>query len=116
MKKRHTHVDAQKASIALGLPLKDICPSRFSVKEGSDAFAICDQWGKPGHESRSSCAHEPVDGWNSARMREKFCRTIDQRPSPSRSRSRSPPKSGEKSRSSSPGGRKKPSFGSPAQG
>ena len=88
----------------LGVATSKLCPSRFSVKPGAAALALCDQWGKAGHEHATSAAHAPLQGFDLAHYREHFMRVIEpkrsggERRDRSRSRSRSGSRSGSRKR------------------
>jgi len=88
----------------LGVATSKLCPSRFSVKPGAAALALCDQWGKAGHEHATSAAHAPLQGFDLAHYREHFMRIVEpkrsggERRDRSRSRSRSGSRSGSRRR------------------
>lgn len=98
--------EAKQMADHCGVPLDSKCwPSLISVKAGDARYALCTEWGKPGHESPTSSAHVDPSGWDAAVMRARFSRDLKPQPvrHPGRSGSSSSAKRSRGSGSRPPG-------------
>jgi hypothetical protein len=102
-----------------GVPVESKCwPSLLSTKTGDARFTLCPRWGKTGHESCDSAAHQPPPKFDAEHARAQFGRDLDARrklprsPTRDSTRDSTPPR---RSRSRSPSAGRKPVGGaSPA--